>query len=83
MKDHEGEVIGVLQLINAQAPGTQKVVSFSSSDQSLVESLAIMNKLRTEGHIDPDLFDIFLKKGVYRRYAEQYLDPWQIDEVNL
>ena len=40
MKDHEGEVIGVLQLINAQAPGTQQVVSFSSTDQSLAESLA-------------------------------------------
>ncbi|MEZ5636770.1 MAG: HD domain-containing phosphohydrolase [Burkholderiaceae bacterium] len=40
MKDHEGEVIGVLQLINAQLPGTTEVVPFSSSDQSLVESLA-------------------------------------------
>ena len=49
----------------------------------LSQAMAIMNKLRTEGHIDPDLFDIFLKKGVYKRYAEQYLDPWQIDEVNL
>ena len=40
MKNHEGEVIGVLQLINAQRPGSTDVVNFSSSDQSLVESLA-------------------------------------------
>jgi GAF domain-containing protein len=40
MKDHEGDVIGVLQLINAQEPGTGKVVPFSSADQSLAESLA-------------------------------------------
>ncbi len=40
MRNHEGEVIGVLQLLNAQAPGSTEVVSFSSSDQSLVESLA-------------------------------------------
>ena len=40
MKNHEGEVIGVLQLINAQEPGTRKVVPFSLSDQSLAESLA-------------------------------------------
>ncbi|MEY4267320.1 MAG: hypothetical protein RIS90_1855, partial [Pseudomonadota bacterium] len=40
MKDHEGEVIGVLQLLNAQRPGTTDVVPFSQADQSLVESLA-------------------------------------------
>jgi GAF domain-containing protein len=40
MKNHEGEVIGVLQLINSQRPGSTDVVSFSSADQSLVESLA-------------------------------------------
>jgi HD-GYP domain-containing protein (c-di-GMP phosphodiesterase class II) len=40
MKDHEGEVIGVLQLINAQAPDLDRVVTFSESDQRLVESLA-------------------------------------------
>ncbi|MEO8546097.1 MAG: GAF domain-containing protein, partial [Burkholderiaceae bacterium] len=40
MRNHEGEVIGVLQLINAQRDGSTEVVPFSGSDQSLVESLA-------------------------------------------
>ncbi len=44
IKSHDDEVIGVLQLINAQATdsGTlrQKVVPFSLEDQRLVESLA-------------------------------------------
>jgi len=40
MKDHEGDVIGVLQLINAKHPQTNQVVPFSSADQSLAESLA-------------------------------------------
>jgi len=40
MRDHEGDVIGVLQLINAQRPGSSDVVSFSQTDQSLAESLA-------------------------------------------
>jgi HD-GYP domain-containing protein (c-di-GMP phosphodiesterase class II) len=40
MKDHEGEVIGVLQLINAIAADTGKVVEFSPADQRLAESLA-------------------------------------------
>ena len=40
MKNHEGEIIGVLQLINSTDPKTQKVVPFSSADQRLAESLA-------------------------------------------
>ncbi|MEY4736029.1 MAG: hypothetical protein RL302_348 [Pseudomonadota bacterium] len=48
----------------------------------LSQAMAIMDKFRTSGHIDPDLFDVFVREGVYQRYAQQYLDPWQIDEVN-
>ncbi|OYT92092.1 MAG: phosphohydrolase [Burkholderiales bacterium PBB3] len=48
----------------------------------LSQAMGIMHKFRTGGHIDPDLFDVFVNQGVYRRYAEQFLDPWQIDEVN-
>ena len=40
-----------------------------------------MHKFKRNGHIDPDLFDIFLNKRVYQDYAEKFLDPWQIDEV--
>ncbi|MFN4325734.1 MAG: GAF and HD-GYP domain-containing protein [Azonexus sp.] len=40
MKDHAGEVIGVLQLINALDPHTGQVVAFSPADQRLAESLA-------------------------------------------
>ncbi|MBL8366276.1 MAG: GAF domain-containing protein, partial [Comamonas sp.] len=40
MKNHEGAVIGVLQLINAIDPATGQVGPFSLEDQSLTESLA-------------------------------------------
>ncbi len=40
MKNHEGEIIGVLQLINAVHPDTGAVVPFHLADQSLAESLA-------------------------------------------
>src|ERR671922_880236 len=40
MRNHEGETIGVLQLINAQEPKTGEIVPFSASDQRLAESLA-------------------------------------------
>ena len=48
----------------------------------LSQAMSVMYGLRCNGHIDPDLFDVFVSKRVYMRYAEQFLDPWQIDEVN-
>ncbi|MCF8167454.1 MAG: GAF domain-containing protein [Rhodoferax sp.] len=48
----------------------------------LSQAMGIMYKFRSGGHIDPDLFDIFLNQGIYKRYAQEFLDPWQIDEVN-
>ena len=48
----------------------------------LSQAMGIMAKFKQNGHIDPDLFDVFVAQGVYQSYAEQFLDPWQIDEVN-
>ncbi len=50
--------------------------------KTLTESLHILGKFKLNGHIDPDLFDIFVRQQVYLRYAEQFLDPDQIDAVN-
>ena len=50
--------------------------------KTLTESLEILGKFRLDGHIDPDLFDVFVRKQVYLRYAEAYLDPDQIDVVD-
>jgi HD-GYP domain-containing protein (c-di-GMP phosphodiesterase class II) len=47
------------------------------------ESLRIMSGMRDKGHIDADLFELFLRSGVFRAYAERYLDPMQMDEVDL
>jgi HD-GYP domain-containing protein (c-di-GMP phosphodiesterase class II) len=48
----------------------------------LSQAMSIMANFKKNGHIDPDLFDVFVKQGVYRRYAEQFLDPAQIDGVD-
>ena len=50
--------------------------------KTLTESLAILGKFKENGHIDPDLFDVFVREKVYLSYAQQYLDEEQIDEVN-
>jgi HD-GYP domain-containing protein (c-di-GMP phosphodiesterase class II) len=50
--------------------------------KTLSESLQILGKFRLNGHIDPDLFDVFIRRKVYRRYAEMFLDKEQIDDVD-
>ena len=40
MKDHEGEIIGVLQLINATDTATGEVTAFTLPDEELIQSLA-------------------------------------------
>jgi HD-GYP domain-containing protein (c-di-GMP phosphodiesterase class II) len=50
--------------------------------KTLTESLNILGRLKLDGHIDPDLFDVFVRRKVYLRYAEQFLDREQIDEVD-
>ncbi len=46
----------------------------------LSEALRILGNFRKNGHVDPDLFDVFIKQKVYLKYAKHYLDPSQIDE---
>jgi HD-GYP domain-containing protein (c-di-GMP phosphodiesterase class II) len=50
--------------------------------KTLSESLEIMARMRDEAHIDPDIFELFLSAGVYRTYAERFLRPEQIDQVD-
>ncbi|MFM9967781.1 MAG: HD domain-containing phosphohydrolase [Burkholderiales bacterium] len=52
------------------------------SGKTLSESLAILGNFRKGGHIDPDLFDIFVRQKVYLKYAERFLDKSQIDNVD-
>ncbi|MBP7202347.1 MAG: GAF domain-containing protein [Propionivibrio sp.] len=48
----------------------------------LSQALRVLERFSRDGHIDPDLFDVFVKQQVYLQYAGQYLDPSQIDLPN-
>ena len=48
----------------------------------LSESLHILGKFALNGHIDPDLFDIFVRSKTYLAFARKNMDPSQIDEVD-
>ncbi len=45
----------------------------------LSQALTIMRKMCDGGHIDPDLFEVFVQGGVCLDYARQFLDVSQID----
>lgn len=49
----------------------------------LSEALRIMGRMVEEGHIDPVLFDCFVRQGVYLQYARRFIAPEQIDAVDL
>ncbi|MCD2515900.1 GAF domain-containing protein [Massilia sp. G4R7] len=48
----------------------------------LSESLHILGRFALNGHIDPDLFDIFVRNRVYLQFAHKNMDAHQIDEVD-
>jgi response regulator RpfG family c-di-GMP phosphodiesterase len=51
--------------------------------KTLSESIHILSFFKKDQHIDPDLFDLLLTSGVYKRYSDKYLLPEQIDDVNI
>ncbi len=44
--------------------------------------LDILGKMKLDNHIDPDIFDIFVREKVYLQYAKAFLPESQIDEVD-
>lgn len=51
--------------------------------KTLSESLQIMGKMKMDQHFDADLFDIFIWEKVYETYAQRFLKPEQIDDVDV
>lgn len=51
--------------------------------KTLSESVKILSRFRDDRHIDADVFEMFLSSGLYRTYGEMFLEPDQIDEVDV
>jgi HD-GYP domain-containing protein (c-di-GMP phosphodiesterase class II) len=49
----------------------------------LSEAIRIMGFMKKDHHLDPDLLDLFLTAGVWRQYAERFLDAAQMDEPDI
>ncbi|MGQ0442892.1 MAG: HD domain-containing phosphohydrolase [Methylophilaceae bacterium] len=50
--------------------------------KTLSETLAILGRMKLDNHIDPDVFDLFVREKIYLRYAELFLAAEQIDAVD-
>ncbi len=50
--------------------------------KKLSECLRILGFMKLDGHIDPDIFDVFVREKVYMRYADEFLALEQIDEID-
>ncbi|HEX6243933.1 MAG TPA: HD domain-containing phosphohydrolase, partial [Polyangiales bacterium] len=49
---------------------------------ALSEAMRIMGNMKRDNHLDPDLFDVFVRSGVYRKFGERYLPPPLLDTVD-
>ena len=52
------------------------------SPMKISQAMDILCNFATTGHIDPDLFEVFVRRRVYERYADEFLAPAQVDDVN-
>ena len=50
--------------------------------KKLSEVMFIMGKMKEQHHLDPEVFDLFIVSGIYRKYAEQNLPPELVDAVD-
>jgi HD-GYP domain-containing protein (c-di-GMP phosphodiesterase class II) len=50
--------------------------------KTLSETLDILGNMKLTNHIDPDVFDLFVREKIYLTYAHKFLEPAQIDTVD-
>ena len=71
-------IMGIADIFEALTAGDRPY----KHGMRLSEALRILRKFRDNGHIDPDLFEVFVRRRVYLDYARVCLDPAQIDAVD-
>jgi len=49
----------------------------------LSQTLSILGKMKCDGHIDPDLFDVFMDAKIYLEYGKRYLKEETLDNIDL
>ena len=75
----QARVMGIADIFEALTAGDRPY----KKAMKLSQALTILGRMKQDNHIDPDLFDVFVREKVYLRYARTFLEPEQIDEVDV
>ncbi len=51
--------------------------------KSLTESITILAKMKLGGHIDPDVFDVFIREKIYLEYCQKFFPELSIEDIDL
>jgi HD-GYP domain-containing protein (c-di-GMP phosphodiesterase class II) len=73
----QARIIGVADIFEALTSSDRPY----KKPKTLTESLKILGFMKKDNHIDPDLFDLFVKQKIYLQYAEEFLTSEQTDDV--
>ncbi|MFL2769490.1 MAG: HD domain-containing phosphohydrolase [Rhodospirillaceae bacterium] len=73
------KIMGIADIFEALTAGDRPY----KKAKTLSEAVKILWFMKKDNHVDAELFDLFLTSGAYRDYAEQFLHPDQIDEVDI
>ena len=83
-------------LVASQVSIPEKIIAFADviealtstdrpykKDKKLSEAIEILYQMILHGHIDKDLFILLLSSGAYLEYAKRFMQPEQVDEVDV
>ena len=74
----QARIIGVADIFEALSAHDRPY----KKGKTLTQSLFILGKMKEDNHIDPDIFDLFIRNKIYQTYADKFLRADQIDEVD-
>ena len=75
----QARIMGIADIFEALTAGDRPYKKAMPISQALV----ILGRMKEGNHVDPDLFDVFVREEIYLDYAKRFLEPEQIDEVDL
>lgn len=75
----QARIMGIADIFEALTAGDRPY----KKAMPISQALTILGNMKKDNHVDPDLFDVFLREKVYLSYAEKFLDSAQIDEIDL
>lgn len=74
----QARIMGIADIFEALTAGDRPY----KKAMNLSQALNILGRMKLDGHVDPDVFDVFIRQRVYLDYARRFLRPEQIDEID-